>query len=38
MARWISAPTKIDPATAMPDQQVPEIHVRDMVAYLSTLK
>lgn len=34
MARWIRAPQKIDPRTAMPDLQVPEQHARDMVAYL----
>ena len=38
MTRWISDPAAIDPATAMPDQQVPERHVRDMVAYLDRLK
>ena len=38
MARWISEPQEIDPATAMPDQQVPDAHVRDMVAYLIRLR
>jgi cytochrome c2 len=38
MALWISTPTRIDPRTAMPDLNVPDKHVRDMVAYLYRLK
>ena len=38
MARWIQAPQKIDPQTVMPDMQVPEPHVRDIVAYLYRLR
>ena len=34
MARWIRAPQRFDPRTAMPDMQVPEQHARAMVAYL----
>lgn len=37
MVRWIRAPQEIDPLTAMPDLQVPEMHAQDMVAYLYTL-
>ena len=38
MVRWIRGPQKIDPLTAMPDLQVPEVHAQDMVAYLYTLR
>jgi cytochrome c2 len=38
MVRWIRAPQKIDPMTAMPDMQVSEPHARDMVAYLYRLR
>ena len=38
MARWIRAPQRFDPRTAMPDMQVTEAHARDMVAYLANLK
>ena len=38
MARWIRAPQEVDPLTAMPDMQVPEPHVRDMIAYLYRMR
>ena len=38
MARWIESPSSVDPLTLMPDMQVPPAHVRDMVAYLYTLR
>ena len=38
MVRWIRAPQKIDPMTAMPDMQVTEEHARDIVAYLYGLR
>ncbi len=38
MVRWIRAPQSIDPKTAMPDMQVPQVHAEDMVAYLYTLR
>jgi cytochrome c1 len=38
MVRWIRAPQKIDPMTAMPDMQVTEEHARDIVAYLYRLR
>lgn len=38
MTRFIRAPQKADPGSAMPDMGVTEEHARDMVAYLYTLK
>jgi cytochrome c2 len=38
MAAFIRDPHKADPRTAMPDLGVTELHARDMVAYLYTLK
>ena len=38
MVRWIRAPQEIDPLTAMPNLQVPEVHAQDMVAYLYRLR
>ena len=38
MTRFIRAPQKADPRSAMPDMGVTEEHARDMVAYLYTLK
>lgn len=38
MARFILDPAQFAPRTAMPDMHVTEPHVRDMVAYLYTLK
>ena len=38
MARWIDSPQSVDPTTAMPDMQVPPQHLRDIVAYLYSLR
>jgi mono/diheme cytochrome c family protein len=38
MARWIRAPQKHKPVTAMPDLGVTERDARDIAAYLATLK
>ena len=38
MRLWIASPQKVKPGTAMPDQQVTEPHLSDMVAYLSALR
>ena len=38
MIRWLRAPQKIDPLTAMPNLGVTERDARDMTAYLYTLK
>jgi cytochrome c2 len=38
MAAFIREPAAFAPRTAMPDMGVTEAHVRDMVAYLYTLK
>ena len=38
LAAWIRDPQQFEPRTAMPDMQVTEEHVRDMVAYLYTLQ
>jgi cytochrome c2 len=38
MVRWIRAPQKIDPLTAMPDLHVTEPHARAMVAHLYRLR
>jgi mono/diheme cytochrome c family protein len=38
MVRWLTAPTEVDPRTAMPDLRVSENDARDMAAYLYTLE
>ena len=38
MVSFIRAPSAVDPLTAMPDLGVTERHVRDMVAYLYSLR
>ena len=38
MARWIDSPQSVDPKTVMPDMQVPPQHLRDIVAYLYSLR
>ena len=38
MVRWLMFPTRVSPATAMPDLGVTEQDARDMAAYIATLK
>jgi cytochrome c1 len=38
MTRWLRDPQKIAPQTAMPNLHIKEQDLRDIVAYLDTLK